>query len=121
MNHGMRHTLGAAAEMPPKGSLVVGGALFLLAWLCPLFVPVVTAGNLPIAWKAAASGVLLIGLPELLTLAAIAVLGQSGYRYLKGRLLTALKLRALFFHVDVAADTARSKIVSSPYSEGTYT
>jgi len=81
----------SAAEIPPKGPLIVGGTLFLLGWLCPLLVPVVAASNLPIAWKAAASGVLLIGLPELFTLAAIAVLGRSGYQYLKGRLLTALK------------------------------
>ena len=80
-----------APEMPRKGALFVGGTLFVLGWVCPLFVPLVAASNLPIAWKAAASGVLLIGLPELLIVASIAVLGQAGYRYLKGRLLTALK------------------------------
>ena len=87
----MTNVSNSAEEMPPRGSLIVGGTLFLVGWLCPLFVPVVAACDLPTAWKAAASGVLLVGLPELLTLAAIAVLGQSGYQYLKGRLLTALK------------------------------
>ena len=81
----------AEPEMPRKGALIVGGTLFVLGWLCPLFVPVVAASNLPTAWKAVASGVLLIGLPELLIFAAIAILGHSGYRYLKGRLLMALK------------------------------
>jgi hypothetical protein len=81
----------SSAELPRKGVLIVGGTLFVLGWLCPLFVPVVALWNLPTAWKAAVSGVLLIGLPELLTVAAIAVLGQSGYRYLKGRLMAALK------------------------------
>ena len=87
----MTNVSSSVAEMPRKGALIVGGTLFVLGWLCPLFVPVVAASNLPTAWKAVASGVLLIGLPELLTVAAIAILGHSGYRYLKGRLLTALK------------------------------
>ncbi len=77
--------------MSRKGAPIAGGTLFLLGWICPVFVPLVAVSKLPIAWKAAASGALLIGLPELLIVASIAVLGQSGYRYFKGRLLTALK------------------------------
>ncbi len=81
----------SVAEKPPKAALIVGGTVFALAWLCPLFVPVVVASSLPTAWKAVASGLLVLGLPELLTVAAIAILGHSGYRYVKGRLLTVLK------------------------------
>jgi hypothetical protein len=81
----------SVTDMPRKGPLFAGGTLFVLAWLCPLFIPLVAASPLPTSWKAVASGFLLIGLPELLTLASIAILGHSGYRYLKRRILTFLK------------------------------
>jgi hypothetical protein len=87
----MTNNSSSVAEMPPKGPLVVGGTLFVLGWLCPLFIPVVAASNLPTAWKAVVSAALMIGLPELLIVASIAILGHSGYRYVKERLLTALK------------------------------
>ena len=67
----MTNDSSSGAEMPRKAALFVGGTLFVLGWLCPLFVPVVAASNLPTAWKAVASGALLIGLPELLTVAAM--------------------------------------------------
>ena len=76
----MTNDSSSGAEMPRKAALFVGGTLFVLGWLCPLFVPVVAASNLPTAWKAVASGALLIGLPELLTVAAIAILGSSSQR-----------------------------------------
>ena len=55
-----------------------------------MFVPLVTRSSLPAAWKTTLSGLLLLGVPELFTLVAAAVLGKSGFDYLKTRMKTAL-------------------------------
>ena len=56
----------------------------MLGWMCPLLVPLVGQSGLSGEWKTALSGLLLLGIPELFSLAAIAILGKSGYVYLKG-------------------------------------
>ena len=58
--------------------------------ICPLFVPLVTATGLPAGWKAGISGLLVLGIPEVFTLAAVAVLGKPGFEYLKGRIFVVL-------------------------------
>ena len=75
-----------AAAPPPRGRLILGGAIFMVGLLCPLLIPLVAASNLPAGWKATLSGVLLLGIPELFMLTAAGVLGQSGFHYLKSRL-----------------------------------
>lgn len=67
----------------PKGRLYAGGAIFVAGFLSPLLVPLVTASSLPVAWKTALSGLLLVGIPELAMLVAAAVMGKEGFNYLK--------------------------------------
>lgn len=71
--------------------LRAGAGLFALGLFCPVFVPLVTATNLPTTWKATLSGVLLLGLPELLWIAAAGVLGKDGFDALKAGLLRILR------------------------------
>ena len=71
------------AEAPPKGRLILGGGLFIVGFLSPLLIPFVVNSELPAEWKTIVSAFLLIGIPELFLLAAIAVLGKPGYNYLK--------------------------------------
>lgn len=66
-----------------KGRLYAGGAIFVAGFLSPLLVPLVTASSLPIGWKTAISGLLLVGIPELTMLVAAAVMGKAGFNYLK--------------------------------------
>lgn len=73
-----------AGLSPPRGRLLLGAAVLIFGWLCPLFVPLVLASNLPGNWQTILSGLLLLGIPELFTLAAAAILGKTGYEYIKG-------------------------------------
>jgi hypothetical protein len=70
----------------PTGRLVLGGAIFVVGFLSPLLVPLVARTDLPTAWKTTVSGLLLLGIPELFTIFAAAVLGKAGFEYLKYRI-----------------------------------
>lgn len=63
----------------------IGIALFVTGLLSPLFVPLVTATNLSTELKTTLSGLLLLGIPELLWLVAAAVMGKSGFDYIKSK------------------------------------
>jgi hypothetical protein len=67
-----------------RGRLLLGAGVLIFGWLCPLFVPLVLSSDLSGEWKTAISGLLLLGIPELFTLAAMAILGKPGFEYLKG-------------------------------------
>jgi hypothetical protein len=67
----------------PKRRLYTGGAIFVIGFLSPLLVPLVTASPLPVGWKTAISGLLLVGVPELAMLIAVAIMGKDGFNYLK--------------------------------------
>ena len=69
----------------------IGMILFVLGLICPVFISLVTATDLPGKWKAGISALLALGIPELLWMAAVAVLGKAGFDYLKGRLFGLLK------------------------------
>jgi hypothetical protein len=66
-----------------KGRLYAGGTIFVIGFLSPLLVPLVTTSPLPSGWKTAISGLLLVGVPELAMLIAAAVMGKDGFAYLK--------------------------------------
>jgi hypothetical protein len=70
---------------------MVGGGVLIFGWLCPLFVPLVLATELSSEWKTTLSGLLLLGIPEVFTLAAVAILGKPGFEYLKGILFGLLR------------------------------
>ena len=76
---------------PPRGRLILGGVIFVSGFLSPLLVPLVTASDLSPAWKATLSGLLLLGIPEIFMLIAVAVLGKPGFAFLKAKLLGLLK------------------------------
>lgn len=59
--------------------------LFITGFATPVLIPVVAASGLPIAWKTGISGVLAVGLPEVMMLAATAVMGKAGFAELKRR------------------------------------
>ena len=68
---------------PARGRLFVGGGVLIFGWLCPLFVPLVLGSDLAGEWKTTLSGLLLLGIPELFTLAAVAILGKPGFETIK--------------------------------------
>jgi hypothetical protein len=73
----------------------LGIGLFVLGLVCPVLVPLATRSALSAGWKTALSGLLVIGIPEVLWMAAAAVLGREGFDYVKSRTLGALRRHAL--------------------------
>jgi hypothetical protein len=52
---------------------------------------VITATDLPTRWKTIISGALAVGIPEVFTIVAIAIMGKSGYNFIKERIFSFLK------------------------------
>ena len=71
--------------------LRLGVIVFVIGFLSPLLIPLVTASELPTKWKAVISGCLAVGIPELFSIAAIAIMGKSGFNYIKERFFSFLK------------------------------
>ena len=61
--------------------LRLGLIVFVIGFLSPLLIPLVTASELPTKWKAVISGTLAVGIPELFSIVAIAIMGKSGFNY----------------------------------------
>lgn len=80
-----------ASETPPARRLVVGAAIFVSGQLAPLLIPLVALSELSAEWQTGLTGVLLLGVPELSILAAVAILGRSGFDYLKARIFGVFK------------------------------
>ena len=76
---------------PPGWRFKIGIIIFVVGFLSPLLIPVVAATGLPTTWKAAISGVLAVGIPEVFSLVGIAVVGKSGFKYLKQRIFAFLR------------------------------
>ncbi len=79
----------------PEKSFRFGIFFFVLTLISPVFIPLVSATGLPIKWKTALSGLLVVGIPQLLTLLAIVFLRKSGFNYIKERMFGFLKRYAL--------------------------
>ena len=83
-------------EPPAPGwRFKLGVYLLVLGAICPLFTPLVAMTALSREWKAALSGLLLIGIPEIFSLVAIAVMGKDGFNYIKGKVFGFFKRHAL--------------------------
>ncbi|GAG45118.1 unnamed protein product, partial [marine sediment metagenome] len=72
----------------------IGMVVLVGGWMCPLLVPVVVATDLPMEWKTVLSGLLMVGIPEIFTVGAIAILGKSGFNLIKDRIFGFLKKHA---------------------------
>jgi len=82
-------------KSPPfRWRLRIGIGFFALSWICPVFIPLVAASDFPTEWKAAISGALVVGGPEVCGLVSIAFLGKAGFNYIRSRLFASLKRAA---------------------------
>jgi len=80
----------------PHGGLRFRLGLIILSvgWLSPLLIPVLSRTSLTAEWKTIISGLLAVGIPEVFTVAAIAVMGKSGYNLIKERIFSFFKKHA---------------------------
>jgi hypothetical protein len=69
----------------------LGVIILVVGWLSPLCIPVVAASDLPAKWKTIISGMLAVGIPEVFTILAIAIMGKSGYNLIKKAIFSFLK------------------------------
>ena len=60
-----------------------GIILFAMGLISPVFIPLVTATGLSAGWKTALSGLLMLGIPELLWVVAAAIMGKAGFNHIK--------------------------------------
>ena len=84
----------SAAAPVPGWRITTGVTLFVLGLVCPLFIPLVIATDLTAKFKTILSGALALGIPEVLWLAAVAIMGKTGFDYLKQRVFGFLKRHA---------------------------
>ena len=61
----------------------LGCLVFVGSWMSPLLIPAVLASPLPPAWRTLLAGLLALGIPEVGSVVAVAIMGQSGYAVLK--------------------------------------
>jgi hypothetical protein len=69
----------------------LGLTILIVGWLSPLLIPLVARTSLATEWKTIISGLLAVGIPEVFTVTAIAIMGKSGYNLIKERIFSFLK------------------------------
>ena len=69
----------------------LGLTTLIVGWLSPLLIPLVTRTALATEWKTIISGLLAVGIPEVFTVVAIAIMGKSGYNLIKERIFSFFK------------------------------
>ena len=72
----------------------LGMFFFILGWICPLFIPVVTTADIEAETKTLLSGLLLVGAPELFSFISIIILGKAGFNLLKQKAFALLRRAA---------------------------
>ena len=76
---------------PSKNRLIWGAVVFISGFFSPVFIPLVLKSGLSVELKTILSGLLAFGIPELFMIIAAAILGKSGFNYLKRFLLLLFK------------------------------
>ncbi len=66
-----------------KARFSLGATIFIIGFCSPILIPLVIATDLPLKWKATISGALALGIPELFSIIAIAIMGKPGFVHLK--------------------------------------
>ena len=82
---------GAAEQQPPGWRFRLGLIIFVVGFSSPLLIPLVSASDLSTKWKAVLTGALALGVPEVFSIVAIAIMGKSGFNYMKERIFGFLK------------------------------
>ncbi len=75
----------------PAWRFKLGLAVLITGFLSPLLIPVVTAFNLSSEWKTLIIGALAVGIPEIFTLVAVAIMGKAGFNKIKAFIFGVLK------------------------------
>ena len=74
------------APRQERWRLRIGVLVFIAGFAAPAAIPLIAASTLPMIWKTILSGALAVGVPEVMMVAAIAIMGKAGFAQLKQRL-----------------------------------
>jgi len=69
----------------------IGLTILVVGFASPLLIPVVAATDLPSGWKTVLSGALALGIPEVFSILAIAIMGREGFDAIKSRFYSFIK------------------------------
>lgn len=70
-------------QRPPAWRMAIAMVLIAVSLGSPALIPLVTGSELSTEVKALISGLLVVGIPQLLMVAAVALVGKSGFAYIK--------------------------------------
>jgi hypothetical protein len=90
----MNETQWSTAKGAPGYRFHLGLIIFVIGFSSPLLIPLVAASGLSMKWKSLISGALALGIPEVFSILAIAIMGKSGFKYMKDRFFVFLKKHA---------------------------
>jgi hypothetical protein len=90
----MDESAGTTAQQSSAWRFRFGMIVFAVGFLTPLLIPVIAATDHSTKWKVTISGLLSVGIPELFSIVAIALMGKSGFNYLKTHIFIFLKSHA---------------------------
>lgn len=71
--------------------LAFGSTILVIGLLSPLLIPLVLASSWSASTKSILTGLLAFGIPEVLMLLAVAIMGKDGYAFIKAKFLKNLK------------------------------
>ena len=80
-------------DKPFSKRFILGSTVFIVGFLSPALTPLVVKADLPVAWKTVLTGALAFGIPEVMALVAVAIMGKEGFEEFK-RLLWGLLKKA---------------------------
>ena len=66
-----------------KRRLYIGTAILVIGFLSPLLIPFVTRTDWSVGLKSTISGLLALGIPEVIMLLAVGIIGKHGYECIK--------------------------------------
>jgi len=78
-------TTGSGEDPRAGWRFPVGVTIFVVGFAAPSAIPLVTSSDLPAGWKTAIAGALAVGVPEIMMVAAAAVMGKAGFARLKSQ------------------------------------
>ena len=81
----------AAAKPAAEWRFRLGVVIFVTGFASPLLIPVVTASGLSTQWKTILSGALAVGIPEVFSIAAVAIMGKRGFDIIKERFFSFIR------------------------------
>jgi hypothetical protein len=77
----------------------LGSILFFLGLVFPVFIPLVLMIDMSANMQTAATGLMAFGIPELLWIAAAAILGKTGFMKIRGKAFSFIKSLGTTDHV----------------------